>query len=214
MALIDLFEADGFEVLFRPERMPLPASGLLETFPSETVKQALWVEGHILEVIHGLPPDAEPGTAPRPGYGPGTSVTSLQRQKAAELTEAGYTVAAKTIGNWRRRYATDGLVGLADHRPVRKRPEYGTVDPAVVDAMRQAIKEAVDTSTRNGAYLIWRTSEILRQSHREDDGPEPAWPSRPTSTVCWRNSRPALTPPDRRPPAARRPTERPHRSGN
>ncbi|MFE3763946.1 Mu transposase C-terminal domain-containing protein [Streptomyces sp. NPDC059104] len=180
VALIDLFEADGFEVLFRPERMPLPASGLLETFPSETVKQALCVEGHILEVIHGLPPDAKPGTAPRPGYGPGTSMTSRQRQKAAELTGAGYTVAAKTIGNWRRRYATDGLVGLADHRPVRKRPEYGTVDPAVVDAMRQAIKEAVDTSTRNGAYLIWRTGEILRESHREGDGPEPAWPSRPT----------------------------------
>ncbi|WP_328665761.1 Mu transposase C-terminal domain-containing protein [Streptomyces sp. NBC_00328] len=181
VALIDLFEAEGFEVLFRPERVPLPASGLLETFPAEAVKQAFWVEGHILEVIHGLPPDAEPGATPRPGYGPGSSMTSRQKLKAAELTAAGHTVAAKTIGNWRRRYLTNGLVGLADHRPVRKRQEFGSVDPAVVDAMRQAIKEGVDTSTRNGAYLIWRTGEILRQSRSEQaDAPEVEWPSRPT----------------------------------
>jgi hypothetical protein len=70
VALIDLFEAADFEVLFQPERMPLPTVGLLEAFPPEVVKQALWWEGHILEVIHGLAPDAEPGSRPRHGSGP------------------------------------------------------------------------------------------------------------------------------------------------
>ncbi|MFD5433504.1 hypothetical protein ACFWJ4_15300 [Kitasatospora sp. NPDC127067] len=41
VALIDLFEAADFEVLFQPERMPLPQVGLLEAFPPEAVKQAL-----------------------------------------------------------------------------------------------------------------------------------------------------------------------------
>ncbi|MFJ1550049.1 integrase [Streptomyces sp. NPDC088246] len=167
VALIDLFEAADFEVLFQPERMPLPTVGLLEAFPPEVVKQALWWEGHILEVIRGLAPDAEPGSRPRPGYGPGSSVTSRQRTKAAELTAAGHDVAAKTIGNRRRRYQEQGLVGLADHRPVRKRTEFGSVPEPVVEAMRKAIKEGVDTSTRNGAYLIWRTGEILRESDDE-----------------------------------------------
>ncbi|MGY5082341.1 Mu transposase C-terminal domain-containing protein [Streptomyces nigrescens] len=167
VALIDLFEAADFEVLFQPERMPLPTVGLLEAFPPEVVKQALWWEGHILEVIHGLAPDAEPGSRPRPGYGPGSSVTSRQRTKAAELTAAGHDVAANTIGNRRRRYQERGLVGLADHRPVRKRTEFGSVPEPVVEAMRKAIKEGVDTSTRNGAYLIWRTGEILRESDDE-----------------------------------------------
>lgn len=164
VALIDLFEAPDFEILFQPERMPLPPVGLLETFPPEAVKQALWWEKHILEVLHGIAPDAEPGTAPRSGYEPGTSVTSRQRVKAAELSAAGHSVAAKTIGNRRRRYQEEGLVGLVDRRPVRKRREFGSVSDAVVDAMRKAIGEGVETSTRNGAYLIWRTGEILRES--------------------------------------------------
>lgn len=61
----------------------------------------------------------------------------------------------------------DGLVGLArlvDHRSVRKRKEFGNAPDAVVAAMRQAIKEGVETSTRNGAYLIWRTGEIIREN--------------------------------------------------
>ncbi|MFJ7250949.1 Mu transposase C-terminal domain-containing protein [Kitasatospora sp. NPDC098652] len=167
VALIDLFEAEDFEVLFQPERMPLPAVGLLEAFPPEAVKQALWWEGHILEVLHGIAPDAEPGSQPRPGYGPGSSVTSRQRVKAAELAAAGHDIAPQTVGNRRRRYQAEGLVGLADRRPVRKRAEFGSVPEAVVEAMRKAIREGVDTSTRNGAYLIWRTGEILRESGGE-----------------------------------------------
>ncbi|WP_411146570.1 Mu transposase C-terminal domain-containing protein [Streptomyces sp. x-80] len=167
VALIELFEAADFEVLFQPERMPLPPVGLLETFPPEAVKQALWWEKHILEVVHGLSPDAEPGSPPRPGYGPGTSMTSRERVKAEELVAVGHRVAAKTVGNWRRRYQEKGLVGLVDLRPVRKRREFGSVPDAVVDAMRQAIGEAADTSTRNGAYLIWRTGEILREADGE-----------------------------------------------
>ncbi|MEU6876425.1 hypothetical protein ABZ925_38250, partial [Streptomyces sp. NPDC046751] len=61
----------------------------------------------------------------------------------------------------------DGLVGLArlvDHRSVGKRKEFGNAPDAVVAAMRQAIKEGVETSTRNGAYLIWRTGEIIREN--------------------------------------------------
>src|SRR5262249_36624626 len=147
VALIDLFETADFEILFQPERMPLPQSGLLETFAPEVMKRALWWEGHILEVLHGLPP----------GVGPGTSVTSRQKAKAAELTALGHEIKSGAVGLRRRRYQEEGLAGLArlvDHRSVRKRKEFGDVPEAVVEAMRQAIKEGVETSTRNGAYLI------------------------------------------------------------
>ena len=167
VALIDLFETADFEILFQPERMPLPPSGLLETFDPEVMKRALWWEEHILEVLHGLPPGAEPGTTPRPGYGPGTSVTSRQKTKAAELVVLGHELKSGAVGLRRRRYMEDGLVGLArlvDHRPGRKRKEFGDAPDAVVAAMRQAIKEGVETSTRNGAYLIWRTGEIIRDN--------------------------------------------------
>ncbi|WP_406735452.1 Mu transposase C-terminal domain-containing protein [Streptomyces sp. NBC_01108] len=167
VALIDLFETADFEILFQPERMPLPPSGLLETFAPEVMKRALWWEEHILEVLHGLPPGVEPGTPPRPGYGPGTSVTSRQKTKAAELAALGHEIKSGAVGLRRRRYTEGGLVGLArlvDHRSVRKRKEFGDAPDAVVAAMRQAIKEGVETSTRNGSYLIWRTGEILREN--------------------------------------------------
>ncbi|MFE5732074.1 Mu transposase C-terminal domain-containing protein [Streptomyces sp. NPDC056528] len=167
VALIDLFETADFEILFQPERMPLPPSGLLETFAPDVMKRALWWEGHILEVLHGLPPGVEAGTPPRPGYGPGTSVTSRQKTKAAELAALGHEIKSGAVGLRRRRYTEDGLVGLArlvDHRSVRKRKEFGDAPDAVVAAMRQAIKEGVETSTRNGSYLIWRTGEIIREN--------------------------------------------------
>ncbi|WP_018571182.1 Mu transposase C-terminal domain-containing protein [Streptomyces sp. PsTaAH-124] len=167
VALIDLFETADFEILFQPERMPLPPAGLLETFAPEVMKRALWWEEHILEVLHGLPPSVEPGTPPRPGYGPGTSVTSRQKTKAAELAALGHEIKSGAVGLRRRRYTEDGLVGLArlvDHRSVRKRKEFGDAPDAVVAAMRQAIKEGVETSTRNGSYLIWRTGEIIREN--------------------------------------------------
>ncbi|MFD9602616.1 hypothetical protein [Streptomyces sp. NPDC059970] len=88
--LLELFEAEDFGVVDTPMRMPLPPASLLETFPEAVVERALWWEGHILEVLHGLPPGAEPGTAPRPEYGPGRSLTARQRTKAAELSAAGH----------------------------------------------------------------------------------------------------------------------------
>ncbi len=68
--LLELFAAADFEVVDSPVRMPLPAVSLLEAFPVREVERALWWEIHILEVLHGLPPEAEPGTAVRPEYRP------------------------------------------------------------------------------------------------------------------------------------------------
>ncbi|MEV7711154.1 hypothetical protein ACIODX_37295 [Streptomyces sp. NPDC088190] len=97
-ALIDLFETADFEVLFQPERMSLPPSGLLETFAPEVMKRALWREEHVFEVLHGLPPGVEPGTPPRSGHGPGTSVTSRQKAEAAELAALGHEIKSGAVG--------------------------------------------------------------------------------------------------------------------
>jgi hypothetical protein len=64
-----LLFADGdFEVVDSSGRMPLPPVSLLETLPQAVLEKALWSEGHILEVLHGLPPDAEAGAEPKPQY--------------------------------------------------------------------------------------------------------------------------------------------------
>ncbi|KND32794.1 integrase [Streptomyces acidiscabies] len=156
---------EGFEVLGSPVRMPLPPVSLLEALPEHAREKALWWEGHILEVLHGVDPNAGEDSGPRPEYDPARcSLTARERAKAAELTAAGYRVSVSTVGNFRRRYQAEGLLGLADRRPVRKKPEFGSVADVVVEAMRQAVKEGVDDSTRTGTYIIWRTGEILREN--------------------------------------------------
>ncbi|MEU6406193.1 Mu transposase C-terminal domain-containing protein [Streptomyces sp. NPDC046985] len=160
----ELLAAEDFAVIGSPVRMPLPAASQLETLPQEARQKALWWEGHILEVLHGMAPGAEPGAEPRPEYGPGRSLTVRERAKAAELTAAGHRAAASTVALKRRRYQAQGVMGLADHRPVRRKPAFGAVDDRVVAAMRQAVAEAVDASTRRGTFIIWRTGELLRQT--------------------------------------------------
>lgn len=130
-------------------------------------EQARWWEGHILEVLQGLPPDAPDGAVPRPEFDPRqTSLAQREVAKAAELTAVGHTVTASGIKQRRQRYQRDGLVGLADGRSAKQMPAFGTVDPAVVEAMRQAIAEAADASSRTIGFIVWRTKQIL--ADRED----------------------------------------------
>ncbi|MFF3129491.1 Mu transposase C-terminal domain-containing protein [Streptomyces sp. NPDC057908] len=169
MAVEDLTGEADFAVIDIPVRMPLPASSRLETFPAKAVEKALWWEGHILEVLHGRPPEAGPDTTLRPEYGPDRSLTARQRAKAAELTAAGDNVSASAVANLRRRYQAEGVLGLVDHRQAAKRPAFGSVDERVVEAMRTAISEAVDASTRTGSFILWRTGEILRETSGTQD---------------------------------------------
>ncbi|MFJ1834462.1 TnsA-like heteromeric transposase endonuclease subunit [Streptomyces sp. NPDC088175] len=166
---------ESFEVLGSQLRMPLPPVSLLEALPERAREKALWWEGHILEVLHGTDPAAGEDAGPLPEYNPARhSLTARERAKAAELTASGYRVSVSTVGNFRRRYQAEGLLGLADRRPVRKRPRFGTVDDAVVEAMRKAIKEVEDDSTRTGTYIIWRTGEILREAGETAELPSQA----------------------------------------
>lgn len=141
------FDAD-FEIVDTSGRMPLPSVSLLETLPQPVLEKALWWEGHVLEVLHGRTPEAPRGTESRPEYAPTRSLTARERANAAELTAAGHKVSASTVGNYRRRYESGGVLGLAERRPVRKTPPCRVVDERVVAAMQRAIGEAVVNSTR------------------------------------------------------------------
>jgi putative transposase len=78
----------------------VPQTSRIAEFPEAAAEQARWWERHILEVLHGLPPDAPEGTKPRPEFDPGQhSLAQRERAKAAELTAAGHQVSASGI--WR-----------------------------------------------------------------------------------------------------------------
>jgi hypothetical protein len=150
----------------------VPPTARIAEFPKNAADQARWWEGHILEVLHGLPPDAPQGAVPRPEFDPRLhSLAERERAKAAELTAAGHRMTASGVKQRRQRYHRDGLVGLADGRSAKQLPPFGQIAPAVVDAMRQAIAETTDASSRTVRFTIWRTKQILA-SGEDGDGIE------------------------------------------
>lgn len=155
-----------FAVLARHECPALPPVATLDALPAAAVERALWWERHILELLHGLPPDASSGAEPKPEYDPRwQSLTRRERAKAAELVAAGHRVRASTVKHRRQRYQAQGVVGLVDHRVDKKTAVFGRADGRVVEAMRTAIGEATDASSRTAGYILWRTEALLAEVH-------------------------------------------------
>jgi hypothetical protein len=170
-----LLAAGDFAVLDARPRPGVPAVSVLDGLPAEAVQEARWWQRHIVEVLTGIPPDAEDGTVPRPEYDPAVvTLTRREQAKAAELTAAGRPVTASAIAKRRRRYQEQGLIGMIDHRAGKRMPPHGRVDAAVVAAMRQAISEAAGDSTRTAVFVLRRTRQILAESGGEPDGGMPS----------------------------------------
>jgi len=169
-----LLAAEDFAVLDARPRPGVPPFSVLDGLPGEAVQEALWWQRHIVEVLRGVPPDAEEGTVPRPEYDPAVfALTRREQAKAAELTAAGRPVTASAIAKRRRRYQEQGLPGMVDHRVVKRMPPHGRADAALVAAMRQAIGEAADESTRTAAFVFRRTRQILAESGGAETGKLP-----------------------------------------
>jgi putative transposase len=180
VALAELFTDPGFALAGAGSRAPLPPEGLLGSLPSGVTGQARWLEGHLAEVVSGLPADAVPGAVPRPEYDP--AVTSLRQReiaKAAELEAAGHRVPLRTLQRLRRSYEASGLRGLVDGRAARWSSPSGRVDDRVADAVRQAVAEEAGRSTGTVGRLRRRVVQILADGHAVAD-PEAVMPSRAT----------------------------------
>jgi hypothetical protein len=55
---------------------------------------------------------------------------------------------------------------MADRRAATRRtPPWGRADQRVIEAMRQAIGEATDASTRTAPHVFWRAGQILDAEH-------------------------------------------------
>jgi putative transposase len=147
-----LLAAHDFALLDTPEAPAIEPFGLLESLPEEVVTEAERWRHHVVEVETGLPPDATPGTAPRPGYDPQrTTLADRQRTKAAELGAGLRTIELK-----RARYATQGLWGLVDQRAARVFDVVGQADARLVEVLQELIAVETNLSTGTRSRLIRR----------------------------------------------------------
>ncbi|WP_152646095.1 Mu transposase C-terminal domain-containing protein [Streptacidiphilus albus] len=169
--------ADDFELLDRgPDAVPavtLPPFALMDALPEAVVEQARFWERHVVEVVTGLPPDAEEGTPARPEYDPAwRTLVEREAAKVAELAAAGQQISRRTFLRMRQRYEAEGLWGLVDGRsrkPPAPVPGTGRVDERVVAAVTEALAGQTDLSTGDRKRVIMRTQQILVGRHGEDE---------------------------------------------
>jgi transposase InsO family protein len=181
LGLAELMARSGFAVEGVGAMGPvLGGLGVLGRVEPEVVERAEWWERHVREVIDGLAPDAPAGTVPRPGYDPGaTTVSAREALKARELAAAGAAVTVHQVKRQRQRYQAGGLPALISRREVKSADGLSRADPRVIEAIRVAIAEAEEASSRTGAFVLWRAGVILSERFA-DDGDPPRMPSRPT----------------------------------
>ncbi len=186
--LTHLLAAGDFAVLSDPG--PGARTGpvtVLEDLPPAAAERAAWWQRHLVELMTGLAPDAEPGTPLRAEYDPlRVSLRAREQAKVEELARAGEQVSLKTVQRMRRRYERVGLAGLVDRRlaPDDGPPE-GRVDRRVVEAVREAMAATAQASTVSRATLMRQVEQRLRdnraaQSDDVDDTGVPVMPSRAT----------------------------------
>jgi putative transposase len=173
--LSELQSDPDFAVLGAAPSMPVPATSRLEGLAKDVMLEARWWERHVLEVIRGVAPDDPAAAGPKPQYDLTlTTMVARERAKADELTASGYLTSASTVRRQRQRYEAHGLVGLVDSRRRARHPSTASrADQKVIAALRAAIDETVDASTRTVSYLIWRAGQLLVQEHGDQAPPMP-----------------------------------------
>jgi hypothetical protein len=141
------------------------SDGLLDGLPPRAATSARRWERHVLEVETGLPPDAPPGSAPRPQYDPALPLAARERAKAAELRASGEATSVQTVQRLRRRYRSGGLRALVDARSTRYQAPAAGADPRLVQVLVQAMADEVERSTRTRDRLRRRVERELADLH-------------------------------------------------
>jgi len=132
---------------------------LWEPLTREESQRALLWEGHLNEVIHGVPDPHDSSLTPRPGYD-NPSKLSRRQLKVQELRAAGDVISVRTLARKEAAYAREGLGGLLDHRVANSRP--ATVDRRVIEAVLAVLAETATASTVSTVTLINKVRAYVR----------------------------------------------------
>lgn len=136
--------------------------GPLHGLPADSLAAARDSERHIIEVETGLPPGAETGVVPRPGYDP--AVHTLAEQDRVKASELGVSV--RTVQGRRARYAAQGLWGLVDQRATQTWEVTSRADPQLVEAALEVIATETSAAMGTRSRLMRRVMKREEEIHR------------------------------------------------
>ncbi|QYF90312.1 Mu transposase C-terminal domain-containing protein [Arthrobacter sp. PAMC25284] len=145
---------------------PLPSLAgvaLLETLEPAARAQAELLHRHVYELVNGTPPDAAPGTAPKPEYDLANPLLRRIEAKAAELAAAGTPISARTLRRHVAAYRKQGIAGLADGRNTRQSTLAGWADPELVALLEAEIAGQTNTSTGTRSRAVTRVRALAER---------------------------------------------------
>ena len=170
VAMAYLAGAPDFAVAGAGPRARVSPTGLLEALPDGVAGAARKWERHLTEVETGLPPGAEPGTAPKPEFDP--VARTLTERAQAKADELGVTL--RTVERMLRRYRDQGLWGLVDTRHAKRARPTGNVDPRVVAAAVTVIDAQTHASTGTKSRAVRRIRQMVEDEHGPGTVPMPS----------------------------------------
>ncbi|WP_405417658.1 transposase [Streptomyces microflavus] len=125
-------------------------------------------ERHLREIDDGVPPDAEEGSVPRPGYAPHLfTVRQRMAAKAAEMKTLGFKHAsAGTIERRRRAYQERGVFGLI--REIVPGSPWGRTDERVVKLLLAEVKAGLGESDGDASRLYDRLQAAVQREYKAE----------------------------------------------
>jgi hypothetical protein len=166
--LNSLFADASFKILDpSPVRRRITGPSMLfESLPQEVQNRARWLEGHITEILDGVPCNAEPDHVAQRAYNPRLkSARQRDLAKLAELDELGEHFSLSKLQRLRRAYEQQGLLGLVDQRLIRRDPVAGQTDQRVVDAVVKVLEHNTHQSTGTMDRLMRQVRQQLESEH-------------------------------------------------
>jgi transposase InsO family protein len=166
-----LLAAPGFEALDAAPPRRAPQDGRLAVLSDAEQRRVRWLEGHIIELETGHPPEGPP----RPEYAPGlNTMDEREVAKLAELRAAGTEITQRHLQRLRRAYREEGLIGLADKRELRSRTPGADTDPRVIAAIEEMLGQPGGRSTVARSVMFTELQWKLDDTYGPGEVPVPS----------------------------------------
>lgn len=150
-------------------------SMLFDSLPPEVQKRARWMEGHVTEILDGVPCNADTGQTARRDFDvTRTSMRQREQAKLVELQELGETLSIGSLQRLRYAYEKQGLLGLIDRRLIRSVPIVGQTDQRVVDVLLSILEANTQQSTGSMDRLMSQVRKRLESEYGPGTVPLPS----------------------------------------
>lgn len=172
-----LFADHSFEMLdSTPLRRRINGpSTLFDSLPTDVQAKARWWEGHVTEVLDGMPCNAVQGQIPRHDYDVRTrSLRQRELTKHAELLASGEDPSFSKLQRLVRAYLNQGILGLVDQRLIRQVPIAGQTDHRIIDAILRVLSENTQQSTGTTERLMRQVRKTIEAEHGAGTVPMPS----------------------------------------